>query len=304
MTPLLFLTARLSLGDPASADSPYDPAYTINGAVVTEYDIDQRVLLLEALGASGDVRAEAVAQLTEDRLKVQSGEVIGLILPEDAIEIGLEEFATTRGITVDDVFQVMAARDIDRQTMDDFVLAGLTWREVISARFRDRATPSEEEIDAALAIEESTPIEVYQLAEIALPFAERGEDETLELANQLYRELQRGASFTALAQRYSRSASVERDGLIDPMPVNTMPPAIRSQVLVLRPGQVTRPIPISGGVALLRVVSVGQERPDTSPETEPARREALRNRLFNERITAFGQGYLQELLADALIIEP
>ena len=31
--------------------------------------------------------------------------------------------------------------------------------------------------------------------------------------------------------------------------------------------------------------------------------EALRQQLFNERITSFGQGYLQELIGDALIVE-
>ena len=32
-------------------------------------------------------------------------------------------------------------------------------------------------------------------------------------------------------------------------------------------------------------------------------REQLRQRLFAERITSFGQGYLQELIGDAIIVE-
>ena len=36
---------------------------------------------------------------------------------------------------------------------------------------------------------------------------------------------------------------------------------------------------------------------------DPEVREALRQQLFAERITSFGQGYLQELLGDALIVE-
>ena len=35
---------------------------------------------------------------------------------------------------------------------------------------------------------------------------------------------------------------------------------------------------------------------------DPAVRDALRQRLFGERINSFGQGYLQELLSDALIV--
>ena len=76
-------------------------------------------------------------------------------------------------------------------------------------------------------------------------------------------------------------------------------------MLLLSPGQVTRPIPISGGLAIIKLVSINQVPPRAEPPTadDPEAREALRQQLFTERITSFGQGYLQELLGDALIVE-
>ncbi len=88
------------------------------------------------------------------------------------------------------------------------------------------------------------------------------------------------------------------------MPANRLPAAFRTQVLLLSPGQVTRPIPISGGLALVKLVSIKREMLPAIPEAElPAAREELRQQLFTERIGSFGQGYLQELLGDALIVE-
>ena len=87
------------------------------------------------------------------------------------------------------------------------------------------------------------------------------------------------------------------------MPAAQLPPSFRTQVLLLRPGQVTRPLPISGGVAIVKLVSIRQVRPETPPADDPEARAALRERLFSERINSFGQGYLQELLGDALIVE-
>ncbi len=74
---------------------------------------------------------------------------------------------------------------------------------------------------------------------------------------------------------------------------------------MLSPGQITRPVPIAGGVAIVKVVSINEVRPDpkTTDPNDPEVREALRQQLFTERITSFGQGYLQELLGDALIVE-
>lgn len=289
---------------PAYAQGNYAPALTVNQSVITHYDIDQRIALLSALGAGGDLRQMSIEQLTEDRIKVQAAREIGISLPEGALDAGLQEFAEVRGLTMDNVLQVLSTRGIDRRTMDDFVEAGLLWREVIAARFRARALPTETDLDAALEIAGNAPREILQIGEIALPFAEHGEAATLALAERLTRELSAGGSFAAAAQRYSRSGSAENGGLLPPMPASGLPPALRGQVLLLEPGQVTRPIPITGGVVLLKLVAVRAETVAQAATEEPTEeaRQALREELFSQRISSFGQGYLQELIGDALII--
>lgn len=301
----LIAAILLALPSPGAGANPYLPAYTVNGRVITEYDIDQRMRFLEALGSPGDLRETAVEQLVEDRLKVQAAEQFGVELPEDGISLGLQEFAEVRGLSVEDVLQVLEARDIDRQTMDDFIEAGLLWREVVGVRFRAQATPSEEDLDAAVELAVSTPIETLQLAEIAMPYAELGEEQTLALANDIYAEAQRGTDFAALARRFSRSATAPQGGLLEPVPASDLPAAFRSQILLLSQGQVSRPIPITGGVAILKLVAV-RTAPPPRPETEEEElqlREQLRQQIFTQRITAFGQGFLQEQLTDALIVE-
>jgi peptidyl-prolyl cis-trans isomerase SurA len=301
----MVLALALVAGEGAAAQNPFSPALTVNDSAITHYDVAQRVLLLEALGARGDLRALAVEQLTEDRIKVQAARALEIELPEGALFVGIEEFATQRGLTVDDVFQVLAAREIDRRTMDDFVEAGLLWREVVQSRFRQKAMPSELDLDAALAIEANAPVEVVEMSEIALPFAERGEEATLALAERLSRDLGRGGGFAAAARQYSRAATAAQGGRMQPVPAAALPPAIRSQVLLLSPGGVTRPIPISGGVAILRLDAIRQEPPGARAVDVPDEeiRNALREQIFAQRITSFGQGYLQELLRDALIVE-
>jgi peptidyl-prolyl cis-trans isomerase SurA len=288
---------------PALAANPYAPALTVNQGVITHYDIEQRVMLLDALGASGDLDDLARQQLTEDRLKVQAARAMEIELPEGAIDAGLAEFATSRGLDIEDVLRVLEGRGIDRQTMDDFVESGLLWREVVGIRFRARATPTEADLDAALELDARLPVEMMTLAEIALPFAERGEPETQALAAELYRQIRGGASFAALANEYSRSSSASNGGVLDPVPAARLPPAFRSEVLLLSPGQVTRPMPISGGVAIVKLMSISERRPDPKDFEGPEAREALRQQMFASRIQNLGQGYLQELLADAVVVE-
>lgn len=294
----------LALATHVFAANPYEPARIINGDVITDYDISQRARLLEALGVEGDLRSQALEDLTNDRLKVQSGAQIGFELPEDALLNGLEEFAASRGAGIDDVLQILDARDIDRQAMDDFVEAGLVWREVLGARFRRLSMPTDAEVDAALAVEANTPISIYTVAEIALPYAERGQQETERLANELYRELSLGGDFPSAARQFSRAQSAQNGGRVDPMPLSGMPGPLRAAVGDLSPGQVAPPIPISGGVAIVKVLEIRKELPEPDPNrTEFERREAMRLELFSDRINSFGAGYLQELRRDAVIVE-
>ncbi|MCB1401842.1 MAG: peptidylprolyl isomerase, partial [Rhodobacteraceae bacterium] len=56
---LAFLCTATAVG-PARAANPYAAAYTVNNGVITFYDIEQRTMFLEALGAPGDVRELAI----------------------------------------------------------------------------------------------------------------------------------------------------------------------------------------------------------------------------------------------------
>ena len=143
------------------------------------------------------------------------------------------------------------------------------------------------------------------LAEIALPFAERGEAETIALADDIYRRIVGGASFAAMAREYSRSATAPsgRRARADPGS-----PAAAG---LPHPGAAAQPGPGHPAGADLRrrrassssCRSTRSAREPTAADDDPEAREALRQQLFTERITSFGQGYLQELLGDALIVE-
>ena len=110
------------------------------------------------------------------------------------------------------------------------------------------------------------------LAEIALPFAERGEAETDALADRhLPPRSRRGASFAALAREYSRSDTAAQRRRARPDARRPgCPPAFRSQVLLLSPGQVTRPMPISGRAGADQArLDLRRRRPEPKAADDP-----------------------------------
>ena len=138
-------------------------------------------------------------QLIDDRLRVSVARRLEIELSDEELQVGLENFAQARNLTTEQVSQALGGRGIADQSLIDFIEAQLIWRNVVQALFRARATPTEADLDAALDYAERAVQESVLLQEIAMPFAERGEDATLEIARRLSRELNRGGNFAAAA---------------------------------------------------------------------------------------------------------
>jgi SurA N-terminal domain. len=87
------LALALGFGYPAAAQNQFAPAITVNERVITQYELTQRIRLLEVFGTRGDIAQAARDALIADRLKQQETDRVGLSVPPEAITAALDEFA-------------------------------------------------------------------------------------------------------------------------------------------------------------------------------------------------------------------
>ncbi|WP_180957734.1 peptidylprolyl isomerase [Neptunicoccus cionae] len=398
---MAIMAGLMAVASPASAQSsnPYGVAIRVNDSVVTNFEISQRVLLLQAFGTTGDLREIAEEQLIEDRLRLQAAKQAGLNVTDEEIEAGVDEFAGRANLTGEQLYQFVAQRGAARESMQDFVRAGLLWRNLVQVRFAGRANVSDSEIDTTLNLIAVRPSQSILFSEIRLPLNQQTDAQTLELADNLSKSIRSEAAFAAAARRYSRAPSRARSGRLDWLPVAQLPAALAGQIMALQPGEVTAPVTLGATVGLFQlrgvrndppsadqVVSVsyttvdipgepgserllaeatdlindvdtcddlraqserfavpgytdhsqtvgtvpdhiavtlaGLDRHEASYYTNTAgtlsvvmlcdrtrdlpegTRDNIRNGLFNQRVSALGQGYLQELKGDAVIVYP
>jgi hypothetical protein len=120
----------------------------VNDKVVTQFELDQRIRFLEALRAPGVMRESALDALIDERLQLQAGEQLGIEITDEQILAGMEEFAQRAELTTEQFVAAITQEGVSRETFEDFVRAGLVWREVVGARFAPQATVTEAEIDA------------------------------------------------------------------------------------------------------------------------------------------------------------
>ncbi len=252
---ILMITLFGGLG-PLQAQNPYSAAYAVNDSIISHFDIDQRVKMLRALGfRGGDIKQAAVDQLIEDRLKISAARAIGANLTDGSLARAIDTAAQNSNTTAEALWSRARTRGVSREAFEEYYMVQLLWREIVQARFRSFADPTQVDLDNAINVAAAVTQETILLAEIALPFAERGEEATMAFSQRLSRDLNNGASFDEAVKRFSRAATAANGGKIGWLAPERLPGPIAAQVLGLSAGQVSKPVRVSTGIILLKVIA-------------------------------------------------
>jgi peptidyl-prolyl cis-trans isomerase SurA len=280
--------------------TPFEPVVVVNDAVVTFYDLDQRMRLLVLNGApqGPQLRDIALDQLIEDRLKREVARARGVDPDAGALAEAAADYAGQRSLTVAQLEAALARARVDRATLDEALGAQLGWIAAVRQRFGARADVTEVEIDQELAAGAGAGAEAYRIGEIAMPFSARGEEATLAFARDLVTQLRGGADFAAAARRHSAAPSAREGGVIGWVQAASLPASVATVLAGLAPGDVSDPIEAPEGVAIVKLLDI---RGGAADPGSPEAREALRRQLRSQRLTRFANGWMQELLRDAVI---
>ncbi len=276
-------------------------------SVITVYDLTQRAQLMGLLGFPAAnqeaLQSAALDRLVEDRLKLYEAKRQGISSTPEMIASGVEELSKTAKVTPEEFRSVIGKRGVSEQALNDMVEAEMLWREVVRRQFARRVEPTDAEIDAEIALMQQQTGVSYHLAEIGLPLKDQGRSEadTMALADRLHGELSAGGDFAKAVKRYSRAPSAKRGGDVGWVPTNRLPTEVAIALSSLEVGQVTRPIPVSGGITILKLLERKEDGASGLDPSDAELRNKVRTSLSNEQTARLADGLLQELRRDALI---
>jgi peptidyl-prolyl cis-trans isomerase SurA len=235
-------------------DNSFTPRLYVNDTAISNYEVSQRTLFLQLLRAPGDPEEEAINGLIEDRLRTAVAKRQGLTLTAEAVTAGVNEFASRANLTGEQFVEALGQAGVAPETFRDFVSAGLIWRDVIRAKYADKVTVTNAEIDRAIARSKQATTARMLLSEIVVPGSEG-----LDIAEKLKREKATLTAFTAAARRYSKAPSAENGGQLDWLPLANLPSEVRSAVMALEKGQISDPVRVPGGIAVFFLRDIAQD---------------------------------------------
>lgn len=245
---------------PASAqDNPFAQVLSVNGRGISGFEIDQRARLISLLGASADPRKQAEDDLITDRLHRDAANRANIVISREQITQGMSEFAGRANMDTEAFLKAIGEAGVEPQTFRDFVEAGLSWREVVRAKYAGKLTITEAEISRAMdTSSERGKGTRLLMQEFIIPVQPGQEAQAQAIAQQASNATDE-ATFGALARKYSATASRGAGGRLPWTDLDDVPPALRTIMLGLAPGATSEPLDIPNAIAVFRLRAIDED---------------------------------------------
>ena len=252
---LVVFTLFSVLSNKLAAEGIFDTIISVDGAAITNYELEQRILFFSFLNEPGDTLISSRQSLIDDRLKMAAGTKDGFALTPTELENAMLDFAKKSNQSLGGLLNLLNEGGVDAETFRDYVEVGVVWRELVRKRFGSQSQPTESEIDRALAAERAEGDISVLLTEIVLPAGPSQLEESRKIARELAKITSIG-SFSEKAKKLSVSSSRDNGGKIPWRNLKDLPNGLRQIIASLRPGQVAKPLEVQNAIVLFQLRDV------------------------------------------------
>jgi peptidyl-prolyl cis-trans isomerase SurA len=231
----------------------------VNGEVITQTDIDQRLALF-AIANGGEIpaadlpnlRQQILSNLIDEVLQIQDAKKSEVAVSAADIDRALARVAQQNKQSVEELGKMLQASRSSLRTMRRQIEGEIAWQRLIGSKIENDVTVGDDEVNAVIKrLEASKGSDEYKVSEIFLPATTVNRDQVSVAAARLVEQLKGGASFAGLARNYSQATTAIVGGDLGWIRPERLPDPLPSALRQMQPGQVSDPIPVSGGYSII-----------------------------------------------------
>jgi len=275
----------------AQSTNTFNVAVEVNDQIITNYEISQRIKMLETFGAKSVSKKEVINSLINERLYTYSAIELEALPNNSEIDKGLDDFAKRGNLNKKDLLAYLDSRNVSQETLIAYITAGLTQRKVIQKKFVNNIIISQGDVASAIDTENVLSKSNSNVIEyIELTFSNLVSDKkSLKQLSTINKMVDNCLDLQSEAKDY------ENINLkIHKKKKNDLQKDVLDKLNNLDIYE-TKLLKNSNNINyLLMLCSRNSEMDEDTIET-------LRNKIFNSRINKIGNAYIQELKGEAFI---
>jgi peptidyl-prolyl cis-trans isomerase SurA len=233
----------------------------VNGEIITQTDIDQRVALM-AIANGGKIAADEIDRLRQqvlrnlidETLQIQAAKAAEIKVTEADIDKTVARVANNVKQTPEQMADYLKANGSSMRSIRRQILGEISWRRLQSAKIESGINVGDEEVKAVIQrLEASKGTEEYRVGEIYLSVTPGNEAQVMANANRIIEQLRQGASFVGYARQFSEASTAAVGGDLGWVRPEQLPEQMSAAMRTMQPGQVSVPIRVPGGVTIIAV---------------------------------------------------
>jgi len=236
----------------------------VNGEVITQTDIDQRLALL-SIANGGQIPADEIERLRQqvlrnlidETLQIQAARAEEIEIAEADIDKTVARVAGSAKQTPEQMASYLKARGSSIRSIRRQILGELAWRRLQSKKIESGISVGDEEVQAVIdKLNASKGAEEFRVGEIFISANSSNEEQAAANAQKVFAALQQGGSFVGYARQFSEASTAAVGGDLGWVRPEQLPDQLAAAVRQMRPGQVSEPIKLPGGYSIIAVQDV------------------------------------------------
>jgi peptidyl-prolyl cis-trans isomerase SurA len=208
-------------GSPAQTQQNLGIAAVVNDEIISVFDLEGRlnmVLFSSSKNPSPQERERLIPQilrtLIDDKLKLQEAKRRNIKVLKSEITRAISTIERSNGIAKGQLPNELKKQGVPRSSIIEQIKSEIAWNKVANRVLGARIRISDSEINDRLAdYQKNLKKPEHRISEIFLPIDTLEQEKKVsDLANRLFKQLQKGVSFSSLARSFSRSPSANAGG--------------------------------------------------------------------------------------------
>ena len=233
----------------------------VNGDVITQTDVDQRLALLAI--ANGNqipadqvdaLRQQVLRNLIDEMLEIQAAKTEKIDVKKSDIDKTVQRVAAGVKQTPEQMAAYLDTHGSSIASLRRQIEGEIAWQRLQHAKIESGVSVGDDEVKAVLdRLNASKGTEEYRVGEIFLASTPYTEEQTLQNASKILEQLKNGASFAGYARQYSEASTAAVGGDLGWVRPEQLPAPLAAALREMGPGTISNPIPVAGGVSIIAV---------------------------------------------------
>jgi peptidyl-prolyl cis-trans isomerase SurA len=234
----------------------------VNGDVITQTDIDQRLALLVIANGGQQpaaeelerLRQQVLRNLIDETLEIQAAKAEKIDIKKSDIDKTVARVAGNVKQTPDQLGAFLESKGSSIASLRRQIEGEIAWARLQRAKIESGVSVGDEEVKAVLdRMTAAKGSEEFRVGEIFLSSTPATEAQTLSNANQILAQLKSGASFAGYARQYSEASTAAVGGDLGWVRPEQLPAPLAAQLRQMGPGTISEPIHVPGGYSIIAV---------------------------------------------------